>query len=72
MMMSGIPISQRLYNISDVRIKYRTVFMGFLGTALCDTVPDEKTIREYREHSVGAKVMDTFFTGLTGKRRKRT
>jgi hypothetical protein len=33
--------------------------------ALCDTVPDEKMIWEYREHLVQAKVLDTLFYRFT-------
>jgi hypothetical protein len=47
-MMFKILILQRLYNISDAQAEYqikdRLSFMRFLGLALCDTVPDEKTI----------------------------
>jgi hypothetical protein len=54
-MMFKIRILQRLYTISDAQvyqIKDRLSFMRFLGLALCDTMPDEKTIWEYREHLV--------------------
>jgi IS5 family transposase len=68
-MMFKILILQRLYNISDAQAEYqikdRLSFMRFLGLALCDTIPDEKTIWEYREHLVQAKVMDTLFYGFT-------
>jgi IS5 family transposase len=64
-MMFKILILQRLYNISDAqaeyRIKDRLSFTRFPGLALCDTVPDEKMIWEYREHLVQAKVIDTIF-----------
>jgi IS5 family transposase len=46
--MFKILILQRMYNISDVQTEYqikdRLSSMRFLGLALCDTVPDEKTI----------------------------
>jgi IS5 family transposase len=68
-MMFKILILQRLYNISDAQAEYqikdRLSFMRFLGLALCDTVPDEKTIWEYREHLVQAKIMDTIFYQFT-------
>jgi hypothetical protein len=32
--------------------------MRFLGLGLCDTVPDEKMIWEYREHLVQANVIE--------------
>jgi transposase len=68
-MMFKILILRRLYNISDARAEYqikdRLSFMRFLGLALCDTVPDEKTIWEYREHLAQAKVIDTIFYWFT-------
>jgi transposase len=68
-MMFKILILQRLYNISDAQAEYqikdRLSFMRFLGLALCDTVPDEKTIWEYREHLVEAKIIDEVFNGFT-------
>jgi IS5 family transposase len=36
-----------------------------LELALCDTVPDEKTIWKYREHLVQAKILDTIFDRFT-------
>jgi IS5 family transposase len=50
---------------AEYQIKDRLSFMRFLGLVLCDTVPDEKTIWEYREHLVQAKVMDTIFYRFT-------
>jgi IS5 family transposase len=68
-MMFKILILQRLYNISDAQAEYqikdRLSFMRFLGLALCDRIPDEKTIWEYREHLVEAKIIDTLFYGFT-------
>jgi transposase len=68
-MMFKILILQRLYNISDAQAEYqikdRLSFMRFLGLDLCDTVPDEKTIWEYRERLVQAKVLDTVFYRFT-------
>jgi IS5 family transposase len=68
-MMFKILILQRLYNISDAQAEYqikdRLSFMRFLGMALCDTVPDEKTIWEYREHLVQGNIIDTLFYRFT-------
>jgi IS5 family transposase len=68
-MMFKILVLQRLYNISDAQAEYqikdRLSFMRFLGLALCDTIPDEKTIWEYREHLVRAKVIDQLFNLFT-------
>jgi hypothetical protein len=69
-MMFKILIPQRLYNISgaqaEYQIKDRLSFMRFLGLALCGTLPDEKTIWEYRERLVQAKILIRYFTGLPG------
>jgi transposase len=68
-MMFKILILQRLYTISDAQAEYqikdRLSFMRFLGLALCDTVPDEKTIGEYREHLIQENVIDTIFYRFT-------
>jgi IS5 family transposase len=68
-MMFKILVLQRLYNISDAQAEYqikdRLSFMRSLGLALCDTVPDEKTIWEYREHLIEAKILDTIFYKFT-------
>jgi transposase len=68
-MMFKILILQRFYNISDAQAEYqikdRLSFMRFLGLALCDTVPDEKTIWEYREHLVQENIIDTLFYRFT-------
>jgi hypothetical protein len=39
--------------------------MRFLGLTLCGTVPDEKTIGEYRERLVQEKVLDAIFYRFT-------
>jgi transposase len=58
-MMFKILVLQRLYNTSDAQAEYqikdRLSFMGFPGLTLCDMMPDEKTIGEYREHLVQGK-----------------
>jgi IS5 family transposase len=68
-MMFKVLILQRLYNISDdqaeYQIKDRLSFMRFLGLALCDTIPDAKTIWHFREQLVQAKVIDTMFYRFT-------
>ncbi|MHB9294165.1 putative transposase, IS5 family [Hollandina sp. SP2] len=45
--------------------------MRFLGLALCDTVPNEKTIGEYRERLVQANVTDTIFYRFTQQLEKK-
>jgi transposase len=60
-MMFKILILQRLYNISDAQAEYqikdRLTFIRFLGLALCDTIPDEKTIWEFREHLIKVNIL---------------
>jgi transposase len=41
--------------------------MRFLGLALCDTVPDEKTIWEFRDRLVQANIIDTMFYRFTNQ-----
>jgi transposase len=69
LMMFKILILQRMYNISDAQAEYqikdRLSFMRFLGLALCDTVPDEKTIWEFRDRLVHANIIDTLFYRFT-------
>jgi IS5 family transposase len=54
-----------LYNISDDLTEYqindRLSFQRFLGLALCDTVPDAKTIWHFREELIQGKVLNTLF-----------
>jgi IS5 family transposase len=67
--MFKILILQRMYNISDAQAEYqikdRLSFMRFLGLALCDTVPDEKTIWEFRDRLAQANIIDTLFYRFT-------
>jgi len=64
-MMFKILILQKLYNIADDATEYlikdRLSFQRFLGLALCDTVPDAKTIWNFREELREAEALDTVF-----------
>jgi IS5 family transposase len=68
-MMFKILILQKMYNISDAQTEYqikdRLSFMRFLGLSLCDIVPDEKTVWEFRDNLVKAKIIDTVFYRFT-------
>jgi transposase len=68
-MMFKILILQKLYNLSDDKTEYqikdRLSFQRFLGLALCDTVPDAKTIWHFREELKTAQVLDTVFYRFT-------
>jgi IS5 family transposase len=70
-MMFKILILQKLYNISDDKTEYqikdRLSFMRFLGLALCDKVPDAKTIWHFREELTQAKILDTIFYRFVGQ-----
>jgi len=65
-MMFKILILQKLYNMADDKTEYqikdRLSFQRFLGLALCDTVPDAKTIWNFREALREAKILDTVFS----------
>lgn len=64
-MMFKILILQRLYHLGDAQAEYqikdRLSFMRFLGLALCNEVPDDKTIWYFREQLVKAEIIDTLF-----------
>jgi len=46
---------------TEYQIKDRLRFQRFLGLALCDTVPDAKTIWNFREVLQEAQILDTVF-----------
>ena len=64
-MMFKILILQKLYNMSDDKTEYiikdRLSFQRFLGLQLCDTVPDAKTIWNFREELKEANILKTIF-----------
>ena len=64
-MMFKILILQKLYNIADDATEYlikdRLSFQRFLGLALYDTVPDAKTIWNFREVLKEVDILDTVF-----------
>src|SRR5215469_4989111 len=64
-MMFKILILQKLYNMADDKTEYhikdRLSFQRFLGLALCDTVPDAKTIWHFRETLQAAQILQTIF-----------
>ena len=64
-MMFKILVLQKLYNMSDDKtefvIKDRLSFQRFLGLQLCDTVPDSKTIWNFREELKEANILETIF-----------
>jgi len=69
-MMFKILILQKLNNIADDKTEYlikdRLSFQRFLGLALCDTVPDAKTIWNYREALREANMLDTIYDQFVG------
>ena len=64
-MMFKILVLQRYYNLSDEQMQFqildRLSFMRFLGLALSDIVPDEKTIWLFRENLIEHKLVDKLF-----------
>jgi IS5 family transposase len=64
-LMFKILILQRLNNIADDKTEFlindRLSFQRFLGVGLNDTVPDAKTIWNFREQIVKAKVAEKLF-----------
>jgi len=64
-MMFKILVLQKLYNMADDKTEYqikdRLSFQRFLGLQLCDTVPDAKTIWNFREELNKANIFDTVF-----------
>jgi len=74
-MMFKILILQKLYNMADDKTEYhikdRLSFQRFLGLALCDTVPDAKTIWHFREALQSAQVLDTIFNYFVGQMERK-
>jgi IS5 family transposase len=64
-MMFKIIILQKLYNMADDKTEYqikdRLSFQRFLGLQLCDTVPDAKTIWNFKEELKEAGMLETVF-----------
>jgi IS5 family transposase len=64
-MMFKILVLQKLYNMADDKTEYqikdRLSFQRFLGLQLCDTVPDAKTIWNFKEELREANILDTVF-----------
>jgi IS5 family transposase len=70
-MMFKILILQKLYNTADDKteflIKDRLSFQRFLGLSLCDTVPDAKSIWNFRESLKKADILETIFDRFVEK-----
>ena len=70
-MMFKIIILQRYYNLSneqtEFHIKDRLSFMDFLGLSFGDNVPDENTIRNFREDLITHKLSETLFALFSKK-----
>lgn len=68
-MMFKILILQRIYNIADDQTEFqindRMSFMRFLGLALGETVPDAKTIWNFRDMLAKAGVIESLFALFT-------
>ena len=64
-MMLKLLIVQRLYNLSDAQAEFqasdRLSYQRFLGVTLADPIPDQNSIREFREALVKAGVFNKLF-----------
>jgi IS5 family transposase len=74
LMMFKILILQRYYNLSDDNTEYaildRLSFMRFLGLTISDTVPDAKTIWNFRNELTKAQLVERLFESLDKKLNK--
>ena len=75
LMMFKILILQRYYNLSDDNTEYaildRLSFMRFLGLTISDTVPDAKTIWNFKNELAKSKLVDKMFSLLDKALTKR-
>lgn len=75
LMMFKILILQRYYNLSDDSTEYaildRLSFMRFLGLTISDTVPDAKTIWNFKNELSKGKVVEKLFSLLDKTLTKR-
>ncbi len=74
-MMFKILIRQRYYNLSDDSTEYaildRLSFMRFLGLTISDTVPDAKTIWNFKNELAKSRVVEKLFSLLDRTLTKR-
>ena len=70
-MMFKILVLQSLYNLSDEQTQFqildRRSFHHFLNLSAADTVPDQNTIREFREKLTEAKLFDELFAAFNAR-----
>ena len=70
-MMFKIMILQRYYNLSneqtEFHIKDRLSFMDFPGLSFGDNVPDENSIRNFREDLAAHNLFETLFSLFMGQ-----
>jgi IS5 family transposase len=75
LMMFKVLVLQRYYNLSDDNTEYaildRLSFMRFLGLTISDTVPDAKTIWNFRNELAKAKLIEKLFSLLDKTLTKR-
>ena len=64
-LMFKLLVMQRLYNLSDEQAEFqandRLNYQRFLGVSLADSIPDQNTIREFREALVKAGAFQQLF-----------
>ena len=75
LVMFKILVLQHYYNLSDDNTEYaildRLSFMRFLGLTISDTVPDSKTIWNYKNELAQANLIETLFSLLDKALTKR-
>lgn len=75
MFMFKILVLQSLFGLSDEQTQYqildRRSFHDFLDISEADTVPDQNTIREFREKLTRAQLHDELFTAYAGRLQER-
>jgi transposase, IS5 family len=71
MLMFKILVLQSLYGLSDEQTQFqildRDSFHRFLGLSKADTVPDQNTIREFREKLTKAGLFDELFAAFNAR-----
>lgn len=70
-MLFKVLVLQSLYGLSDAQTEFqiadRLTFMRFLGLNLNDKIPDQNTIRGFRESLISQGLMDKLFSVFNGR-----
>lgn len=75
MLMFKILVIQSLFNLSDEQTEYQIIdrrsFHRFLGFSEADKVPDQNTIRNFRENLIAANLLEDLFAAFTAELAER-